>query len=260
MKKLYLTMLMSMGILYLTGSAGAVSAAELDSEEPVARTIYEMEHEGELMEEEEDADTEYSGGFFTGDGELEIEEDSEASGNVDDNDSIGGLLEELEDSGKMPEVNERVQSMVEDILVSAGVLTSGDLTSGEKESLWEKANQKSERERIVEFALQFVGNPYVYGGTSLTGGCDCSGFVLSVFSEFGYSLPRVAADQYNASTKKDPGDLKPGDLIFYRAGIGHVAIYIGGGQIVHAANSELGIIVSDAEWDGPVGYGTFIEE
>ena len=124
--------------------------------------------------------------------------------------------------------------------------------------IWSEANELSEREKIVDFALQFVGNPYVWGGTSLTGGADCSGFVLSVLSEFGYSLPRVAVDQYNASTKKDISALEPGDLVFYGSGITHVALYIGDGQIVHAANSRLGIIVSDITWMNPVAGGTYI--
>lgn len=91
------------------------------------------------------------------------------------------------------------------------------------------------RAQIVDFALQFEGNPYVYGGTSLTNGADCSGFVMSVFAQFGYSLPRVAADQYYQSVQKSVADLEPGDLVFYGSGISHVALYIGDGQIIHAA-------------------------
>ena len=88
---------------------------------------------------------------------------------------------------------------------------------------------------MVNFALQFEGNPYVYGGTSLTNGADCSGFVMSVFANFGYSLPRVAAAQCEASTKKDISQLEPGDLVFYGSGyIDHVALYIGDGKIIHA--------------------------
>ena len=98
----------------------------------------------------------------------------------------------------------------------------------------EESNRKVEQKRVAErkslvnFALQFEGNPYVYGGTSLTNGADCSGFVMSVFKEFGYDLPRVAAAQYEASQKKDISQLETGDLVFYGAGgINHVALYIG---------------------------------
>ncbi len=101
------------------------------------------------------------------------------------------------------------------------------------------------RAQIVDFALQFEGNPYVYGGTSLTNGADCSGFVMSVFAQFGYSLPRVAADQYYQSVQKSVADLEPGDLVFYGSGISHVALYIGDGQIIHASTSASGIKISN---------------
>ena len=115
------------------------------------------------------------------------------------------------------------------------------------------------REQIVEFALQFEGNPYVYGGTSLTNGADCSGFVMSVFAQFGYSLPRVAADQYYQSVQKSVADLDPGDLVFYGSGISHVALYIGDGQIIHASTSASGIKISNYDYETPVGVGTYIE-
>ena len=115
------------------------------------------------------------------------------------------------------------------------------------------------RQQIVDFALQFEGNPYVYGGTSLTNGADCSGFVMSVFAQFGYSLPRVAADQYNQSVKKSVEDLEPGDLVFYGSGISHVALYIGNGQIIHASTSASGIKISNYDYEAPVGVGTYIE-
>lgn len=115
------------------------------------------------------------------------------------------------------------------------------------------------RQEIVDFALQFEGNPYVYGGTSLTNGADCSGFVMSVFAEFGYSLPRVAADQYYQSVKKSTAELQPGDLVFYGGGISHVALYIGDGQIIHASTSASGIKISNYDYETPVGVGTYIE-
>ena len=115
------------------------------------------------------------------------------------------------------------------------------------------------RQQIVDFALQFEGNPYVYGGTSLTNGADCSGFVMSVFAQFGYSLPRVAADQYYQSVKKNVADLEPGDLVFYGSGISHVALYIGNGQIIHASTSASGIKISNYDYETPAGVGTYIE-
>ena len=95
---------------------------------------------------------------------------------------------------------------------------------------------------VVDYATQFVGNPYVWGGTSLTNGADCSGFVQSVYSNFGVSLPRTSYEQQNAGTEVSYSDAQPGDLICYG---GHVAIYMGDGKIVHASNSRDGIKVSD---------------
>ena len=109
-------------------------------------------------------------------------------------------------------------------------------------------------QQIADYAVQFVGNPYVWGGTSLTNGADCSGFTLSVFANFGIGLSRTAESQSYGGTSVDFGSLQPGDLLFYNStgSIDHVAIYIGGGQIVHAANSRKGIIISDAYYQSPV--------
>ena len=94
--------------------------------------------------------------------------------------------------------------------------------------------------------MQFVGNPYRYGGTSLTNGADCSGFVQSVYKHFGYSLSRTAAAQAGNGRSVSLSELQPGDLIFYNngGGIGHVAIYTGGGMIVHASTKKTGIKTS----------------
>lgn len=105
---------------------------------------------------------------------------------------------------------------------------------------------------IANYAQKFVGNPYVWGGTSLTHGCDCSGFVQAIYADYGYSLPRTSRDQAaNAGKRVSEGNLQPGDLIFYANSSGvvsHVAMYIGGGKIVHAANSRQGIIISQYKY------------
>jgi len=107
---------------------------------------------------------------------------------------------------------------------------------------------------LVNYATQFVGNPYVWGGTSLTNGADCSGFVLSIFAKYGYSLPHSSRAQANYGTRVSTSELMPGDLIFYGSGksISHVAIYIGGGQIVHASTERTGIIISSAFNRSPI--------
>lgn len=99
---------------------------------------------------------------------------------------------------------------------------------------------------VAQYALQFEGNPYVYGGTSLTNGADCSGFVMSVYANFGVSLPHSSAADRTQGYKVDGlENAQPGDLICYS---GHVALYIGNGQIVHASNKRTGIIVSQANY------------
>lgn len=99
---------------------------------------------------------------------------------------------------------------------------------------------------VVQFAKQFVGNPYVYGGTSLTNGADCSGFVMSVYKNFGVNLPHSsAADRNVGAAVNGIENAQPGDIICYS---GHVGIYAGNGQIVHASTSKTGIIVSNATY------------
>ena len=104
------------------------------------------------------------------------------------------------------------------------------------------SSSSSSGSSIVDYATQFVGNPYVWGGTSLTSGADCSGFTQSVYAKFGYSLPRTSYEQQNWGTEVSYADAQPGDLICYG---GHVAIYMGNGQIVHASNSRDGIKISN---------------
>lgn len=110
------------------------------------------------------------------------------------------------------------------------------------------------RVSLVQYATQFVGNPYVWGGTSLTRGADCSGFVLSVYANFGVSLPHSSRSQANCGTKISASEAKPGDLFFYGngSGINHVAIYIGNGQVVHASSPRTGIKISGAYYRTPV--------
>lgn len=105
------------------------------------------------------------------------------------------------------------------------------------------ANVSSTGQAIVDYACQFIGNPYVWGGTSLTNGADCSGFVQSVYAHFGISLPRTTWDQENAGTAISYDQAQPGDLILYE---GHVGIYMGDGQIVNAINPSKGIGVIPA--------------
>lgn len=102
-------------------------------------------------------------------------------------------------------------------------------------------------QRVADYAVQFIGNPYRYGGTSLTNGADCSGFVQSVYRNFGVSLPRSSAEQarVGANIGTNLGNAIPGDLICYS---GHVGIYLGGGKIVSASSASTGIKISNAAY------------
>ena len=114
---------------------------------------------------------------------------------------------------------------------------------------------------LVSYAKQFIGNPYVWGGTSLTKGADCSGFALSVYKKFGISLPHSSRAQANCGRTVSLNHVKPGDLIFYTKGgvINHVAIYIGNGQVVHASSKKTGIKVSGMYYRTPYKAVSLLE-
>ncbi len=112
------------------------------------------------------------------------------------------------------------------------------------------------RNNVVNYALQFLGNPYVWGGESLVNGADCSGFTRGVMANFGIWLPRVSRDQAWAGTRISLDELQPGDLVFYGSGgvVNHVALYIGNGQIVHAISESKGIGITSMWHSTPVAY------
>ena len=117
-------------------------------------------------------------------------------------------------------------------------------------------NTKDLGRQIADYAMKFIGNPYVYGGTSLTNGADCSGFVQSVYKHFGISLPRHSGDQGKSGRAVDGlSNAKPGDLVWYS---GHIGIYIGNGKIVHASNPKNGIITSNANYRTILGIRRII--
>lgn len=147
------------------------------------------------------------------------------------------LAKEAEERRKAQEAARASQAAQQQQTQTQAPAQSGDYAVGEGSELGVA---------VAEYALQFVGNPYVYGGTSLTNGADCSGFVLSVYANFGVSLPHSAkADRSQGYAVDGIENAQPGDLICYS---GHVALYIGNGQIVHASNSRTGIIVSNVNY------------
>lgn len=107
---------------------------------------------------------------------------------------------------------------------------------------------------LCQYAKEFLGNPYVWGGTSLTKGADCSGYVLSIFKKYGISLPHSSAAQANCGSTVKLSEAQPGDLVFYGNGksINHVAIYIGNGQVIHASSPKTGIRISNVSYRSPI--------
>ena len=143
----------------------------------------------------------------------------------------------------------------------AETYTEDDYTEDSYEEEYvEDAGNYSLGQEIANYACQFVGNPYVWGGSSLTNGADCSGFTMAVMAQFGISLPHNAAAQSGYGTPVSLDSLQPGDLLFYNGdgGIGHVTMYIGNGQVVHASNSSTGIIISSISYRTPCAARRYI--
>mgnify|MGYP000249518526 FL=1 len=197
--------------------------------------------------------------------ELSIEEDFS-----DGTDSLSAFANALADKTvsdveEYQEAKAEAEEIAQKRLEAEAAAEAARKAEEERKAAEEAARKAEEarvarRQEIADFALQFVGNPYVYGGTSLTNGADCSGFVMSVFAQFGYELPRVAAAQCAASQKKSAEEIEVGDLVFYGdGGIDHVALYIGDGKIVHASTAATGIKVSDYNYRTPAAVGTFVE-
>ena len=216
--------------------AAEQTAAEAAAAEEAARAEAEAEAE---YDEDESEDDEY------------VEnEDSEEDG-TEDIDEEGGEYDDSED-GSYDESDESGNDGVENEANNSndGYENDNNEESGEESDGSQKESSSSSGSSysggsgssVVDYATQFVGNPYVWGGTSLTNGADCSGFVQSVYNNFGVSLPRTSYEQQNAGREVSYSEAQPGDLICYG---GHVAIYMGNGKIVHASNSRDGIKVSD---------------
>ena len=122
---------------------------------------------------------------------------------------------------------------------------SGSYTNTGYSELIDNASGSDLGKQVAKYACQFIGNPYVYGGTSLTNGADCSGFTMRIYLDFGYSLPRTSFEQRSAGRGVSYDQIEPGDIVCYS---GHVGMYIGGGKIVHASNARSGIKVSSATY------------
>lgn len=134
-------------------------------------------------------------------------------------------------------------------------------TETSKEEKTSEDKETTLRKNMVSYAKKFLGNRYVYGGTSLTKGTDCSGFTMRIYQKFGYKIPRTSRAQASASKKISSSQKKKGDLIFYGSGkrVSHVAMYIGNGKVIHASNRKDGIKISKWNYRRYIKIGRFIK-
>ena len=151
-------------------------------------------------------------------------------------------------------------------IVEAKTETKPEVPGIKKETSSSKSTESSSvetasRTALVAYAQQFLGNPYVYGGTSLTKGADCSGFVMSVFSHFGISTGRSSRDQAARGKTIPVSEVKPGDLLFYASGsyINHVGIYVGNGKVIHSSTPATGICYAPSNYRTPCKAVTFFD-
>lgn len=156
------------------------------------------------------------------------------------------LLQQLEEEERRKEEERRRQEALAAAAAQNNGTSSPTVTgSSSYNSIIDNASGSSKGKEIAKYAVQFIGNPYVAGGTSLTNGADCSGFTYRIYQDFGYDIPRTSYSQRSAGKGVDYSEAQPGDLICYD---GHVALYIGGGKIVHASTQKTGIKVSNADY------------
>ena len=152
------------------------------------------------------------------------------------------MIKKLEDEEKKRQEALQVQ---QNSSVSAGSTSASGSSGHTSTGTTATVSGSGTGAAIAKYALQFVGNPYVYGGTSLTNGADCSGFTQSVFRHFGITLPRTSLSQRYAGRAVSYSEAQAGDLICYD---GHVAIYLGNGRIVHASTERVGITTGNATY------------
>jgi len=175
--------------------------------------------------------------------------------------SIEEEQERLEEEEAASEANERVRLQSTSTSDNENVSRSPSKASNASVSSFSTTNTSSIRSKIVEYALRFEGNPYVWGGTSLTNGADCSGFTQSVFRDNGISIPRTSRTQATGGSKISIDNVQPGDLIFYdRSGtINHVALYIGNGKVIGASSPETGIRIRNYNYRQPYKVVSYID-
>ena len=231
---------------------GVQGLEELPAVDPVKMADFKAEAEEEArrqaeQEAQQDEADESEDGQYDEDGDVIENADEDTA--EDDTEAV----DEDADNGENDDASEDTENTEDNADADYDNSTDASEESAEDTSNEEDTSSASDSSSyssgsgssVVNYATQFVGNPYVWGGTSLTNGADCSGFVQSVYANFGVSLPRTSYEQQNAGTEVSYADAQPGDLICYD---GHIGIYIGNGQIVNAQNPEQGIGISPATY------------
>ena len=195
---------------------------------------------------------------------LQIEENENVTGFLENNEEC--TIVEVQDDivlvkladgtdGYMKADNLKAEIKVSEVEVNKEVIATALQANTETINITDIGDVSEQRKSLVEYALTFVGNPYVWGGNSLTEGVDCSGFTQQIYLHFGISINRTSYEQVYNGTEIPLEQLQVGDLVFYfdtdLNRIGHVAIYIGDGQIVHAKSTNAGIVTSDMNYRTP---------
>ena len=234
-------------------SSQAVNNSQEKESEPEKEESRESESQTETSSEEESKKETESSAQTESSSEASSETKTEASSEATTETSSETTTESSTGTSTEATTETASQAPSETATESAATETSSEASAEAApaaETTSAAAAVSSHGESVADFAVQFVGNPYVYGGTSLTNGADCSGFVMSVYKNFGVSLPHSSSADRNVGT--DVGGLEnaqPGDIVCYT---GHVGIYIGDGQIVHASTASTGIKISEADYRTPV--------
>ena len=203
-------------------------------EEEKAEEAARKASEESQAQEESQENTETEDSSSSNETESSYSESSNDNDSTDDSGSSSSSSDESYDDSESSSSDDSAESAPTQTVVNDGI--------------------SSTKQDLVNYALQFVGNPYVYGGESLTNGTDCSGFTMLIYRAYGISLPHGATSQSYYGTPISLSDIEPGDLLFYlddEGDYGHVTMYIGNGQVVHASSPSTGIIISDISYRTP---------